>query len=271
MEIIRRNGDVRDLSGNGRAVTDSNAHIGLGQRRGIVDAIPNHDDRMAFRPFRLHKAGLIRRQNFRMVFVHPYLCGNGGGGALAVSGEHNGPLDAQAAKLPDHGSCFWPQGIGDTDHSGQHAADGQIQMGILIRQGIVTLLFPLWNGTVFVLKDKVGASDNHTPAIDFADNAVGHNVLHLGVHFLMGQPPLPCGLDNRVSHGMGEMLLQASGQPQHIRLILPYVRRQPAEHDESAGAKLKQHKKTGPISLGAGFSYAVKLVSGDNFRQRYGP
>ena len=94
-------------------------------------------------------------------------------------------------------------------------------MGILIRQGIVTLLFPLWNGTVFVLKDKVGASDNHTLAVHFADNTVGHNVLHLGVHFLMGQPPLPCGLDDRVSHGMGEMLLQAGGQPQHIRLVLP--------------------------------------------------
>ena len=58
MEIVRSDGDVRNLPGNGRAVIDGNAHIGLGQRRRIVDAIPDHDDYMAIGPLRLHKAGL---------------------------------------------------------------------------------------------------------------------------------------------------------------------------------------------------------------------
>ena len=42
MEIVRRNSDVHDPSGASCAVIDGNAHIGLGQRRGIVDALPNH-------------------------------------------------------------------------------------------------------------------------------------------------------------------------------------------------------------------------------------
>ena len=126
-------------------------------------------------------------------------------------------------------------------------------MGILVRQGIVPLLFPLRNGTVFVLKDKMGTPDDHTLAVDFADNTVGHNVLHLGVHFLMGQPPLPGGLDNRVGHGMGEMLLQAGGQSQHICLILP-----------SEGNDLRNHRAG--MGQGAGLIKDHRICLGNCFQ-----
>ena len=43
----------------------------------------------------------------------------------------------------------------------------------------------------------------------------------------------------------------------------------PAEHDESAGTKLKCVRKPTPYcKCGAGFPYAVSSVSKDNFRQR---
>ena len=113
-------------------------------------------------------------------------------------------------------------------------------MGILIRQGIVALLFPLWNGTVFVLKDKVGASDNHTLAIDLADDAVGNDILHLRVHLFVIQSPFPCGLDDCIGHGMREMFFQAGGQAQHIRLVLP-----------AEGNDLRNHRAG--VGQGAGF------------------
>ena len=56
----------------------------------------------------------------------------------------------------------------------------------------------------------------------------------------MGQPSLPCGPDGRICHGMGEMLLQAGVQPQHIRLALP-----------SEGNNLRNHR-TG-MGQSAGF------------------
>ena len=40
---------------SGCAVTDGDANIGLGQHQGVVDAVPDHDDRMALCPFGLHK------------------------------------------------------------------------------------------------------------------------------------------------------------------------------------------------------------------------
>ena len=42
MEIIRRDSDVRNFSGNGRAVTDGNAHVGLGQRRSKLLGSTSH-------------------------------------------------------------------------------------------------------------------------------------------------------------------------------------------------------------------------------------
>ena len=42
-QIVRSDGDISDLSGDSRTVTDSNAHVSFGQRRGIVDAVRSSD------------------------------------------------------------------------------------------------------------------------------------------------------------------------------------------------------------------------------------
>ena len=46
------------------------------------------------------------------------------------------------------------------------------------------------NGALCSLKDEVVAADDHPFAAYAACHAVGHNVLHLGVHLLMGNAAL---------------------------------------------------------------------------------
>ncbi len=46
-QTVGRDGDVRDLAGNGSAVVDGNADVGGGQGGGVVDAVADHDDGVA--------------------------------------------------------------------------------------------------------------------------------------------------------------------------------------------------------------------------------
>ena len=46
-EILRGNGDVGDLPGDGRAGGDGDARVRLRQSRGVVDAVTDHDDRVS--------------------------------------------------------------------------------------------------------------------------------------------------------------------------------------------------------------------------------
>ena len=92
-------------------------------------------------------------------------------------------------------------------------------MGILRGQGVELGLFALRDGHFFVLKDEVGAADTHLLPIHRAGDAVGHQVLHLGVAFLVGQPPAVGLHHHGVGHGVGEVLFQAGGQAQHRRLF----------------------------------------------------
>ena len=72
---------------------------------------------------------------------------------------------------------------------------------------------------LFVLKDKVVAANDHALAAHAACNAMGYDILHLGVHLLMGNAALLGGTHHGVGHGVGEMLLQTCGQLQNFALV----------------------------------------------------
>ena len=71
----------------------------------------------------------------------------------------------------------------------------------------------------FHLQDEVGAADAHLLPIHRAGDAMGHQIFHLGVTLLVMQAPTASLLYHGVGHGVGEVLLQAGGQAEHLRLL----------------------------------------------------
>ena len=68
-------------------------------------------------------------------------------------------------------------------------------------------------------QDEVVTANDHALAAHAACNAVGHDVLHLGVHLLMGNAAFLGGTHHGVGHGMGEVLFQTCGQLQNFALV----------------------------------------------------
>ena len=94
-------------------------------------------------------------------------------------------------------------------------------MGIAGVKLLVFFLLAIGNDALLVLKDKVGAADDDLFSLHHAGNAVGHDVLYLGVVLLVVQPPALGLLHHGVGNGVGVVLLQAGGQAQHLRLGVP--------------------------------------------------
>ena len=108
------------------------------------------------------------------------------------------------------------QGIVDADHGGQLPGDAQVQVGIGRGEGPELLVLPLRHPAALVLEHEVGAADEDLFPLHHAGDAVGHYILHLGVVLLVGQTSGPGLLHHGVGHGVGIVLLQAGGQPQHL-------------------------------------------------------
>ena len=174
---------------------------------------------MPFPPNGGHILRLVRREHSGSEVVYSQFLGNGSGGAGAVPGEHNSVFHSQVPQSGEHILRLLPQGIGDADYSGEHPIDGKIELGILRGQCIELGLFALRDDHLFILKDEVGAADAHLLPIHRAGDAVGHQVFHLGVALLVVQPPAAGFLHHGVGHGVGEVLLQAGGQTEHLRLL----------------------------------------------------
>ena len=121
-------------------------------------------------------------------------------------------------ELAQHLCRLRAQGVCNTDDPHQHPGCGQIQVGILRIQPIKLCLFPCRDGAALVLENKVSAADDHPLAPYPAGNAMGHDVLHLGVHFFVRDSPLLGSTDDGVCHGMGEMLFQTGGKLQYLLL-----------------------------------------------------
>ena len=220
-QAVGRDGNIGDLPGQRRAAADGDAGVRLGQGRRVVDAVPHHQDTVAFPAQRGHIAGLVGRQDPGVPVVHPDLGRDGPGGAGAVPGQHDGAADAQRAQRFQHGPRLCPRGVGDAEHRGQLAAHRQVQVGIFGRQSVELFPLPFGNAAALILEDEVGAADAHLLALHRAGDAVGHQILHLGVALGMVEAAA-FGLGHHgAGHRMGEVLLQTGSQPQHLGLVVP--------------------------------------------------
>ena len=168
-------------------------------RRGSVDAVADHHHGVALGLGLLDEVCLVLGQHLGKEAVHAHLLCNGGSGAFAVAGHHDGVPDAQRTQAVQHSGGFRAQRVGDADDAHQLPAGCHVQVRIRGLEGIELLLLGCGDGTLFILKDEVVAADDHALAAHAACNAVGHDVLHLGVHLLMGNAALLVG----THHGVG--------------------------------------------------------------------
>ena len=122
-------------------------------------------------------------------------------------------------------------------------------MGILRVQRIELCLFLCRDGAALILKNEVGAANDHPRAAYPAGNAVRHDVFHLGVHLFVRDAPLLGGTDHGVCHGMREMFFQTGGKLQYFLLL-------------AAGEGHYLHHLGGGVGQGAG------LIEHDGIRLR---
>ncbi len=65
---------------------------------------------------------------------------------------------------------------------------------------------------------KVVASDQDLILSDMGGNSVGHDIVDFGMHLLMDKSFFFGCRNNRVRHGVWEMLFQAGSDPEHLIL-----------------------------------------------------
>ena len=130
-QTVGGNGDVGNLPGNGRSITDGDAGVRLRKSRGVVDAIPHHQYGVPLPPHGGHILCLIRRENPGPEVVYPQLFRNGSGGTGAVPGQHHQVFYAQISQGRKDLPRLLSQRIRDADHGGKHPVDGQIELGEL--------------------------------------------------------------------------------------------------------------------------------------------
>ena len=125
-------------------------------------------------------------------------------------------------------------------------------------QIVKLLLFRSGNDALFILEHKVMAADHNALPAHAACNAVGHNVLYLGMHLLVGNAALLGSTHHGVCHGMREVLFQAGGQLENFLLITPGERHN-LDHFRTCmgqGTGLIKHNS---IRLGQGFQILASL------------
>ena len=135
---------------------------------------------------------------------------------------------------------------------------GQVELGVVRRDGVEAGPLLLRHGDPLVLKDKVVAADDHLFPADPAGDAVGHDVADLGVLLLVLEAPVLGRLDHGVGHGMGVVLLQAGGQAEHLRLVVPAEGDDPGDPGRGVGQGAGLVKDDG-VRLGHGLQELAAL------------
>ena len=146
------------------------------------------------------------------------------------------------------------------------------------RKRVEHSLLPFRDSDMLILKDKVGTADNDPLALHSTGNAVRHQILHLRVHLLVVQSPIPCRLHHGVGHGVGEVLLQAGSKAQHLRRTAAAKGNHPIHHRRGMGQGAGLIKDDGirlchPLKeLAAldGHVIVARLPDGRQNRQRHG-
>ena len=148
-----------------------------------------------------------------MILVHTDSCGDGTGGSLAVPCHHDDLPDTEFPKLFHNLRSFRAKRILNADHSRQSSRDRKIQVGIFCRERLEFFFLALRDHTLFILKDKVVASDQDFILTDVGRNSVGNDIVDFGMHLLMDKPLLSGRRNDRVRHRMREMFFQTCGDP----------------------------------------------------------
>ena len=80
---------VGGLNGHIGTGADGEAHVGTGQRRSVVDAVPHHRDRIALPLQSGHLVGLVLRMHAGNHTGHADLTSHGLRSGLVVAGQHD--------------------------------------------------------------------------------------------------------------------------------------------------------------------------------------
>ena len=139
----------------------------------------------------LYVGGLVFGQDLRPEVIHAGLQSDGSGSLLTVTCQHDHSSDAGCVEAADHFRYLGPQRVIDTDGRREYAAQGKIEMGVAGIQAVEG--FPVFgkDHCAFVLEDEMTAAYDGPFAADPGGNAVGHDIFHLAVHFLMVQVMFP--------------------------------------------------------------------------------
>ena len=89
-------------------------------------------------------------------------------------------------------------------------------MGVLCRECLKLLFLALRDHALLILKYEVVASDQNLILSDMGGNSMGHDIVDFGMHLLMDESFFFGCRNNRVRHGVWEMLFQAGSDPEHL-------------------------------------------------------
>ena len=173
VQIIGADRDIGHFARDGRAVTDSDAGICLGECRGIIHTVAEHEDFAPGRVLRLNEGGLVFREHFGEIGIHADRLCDRTGGLFIVTGHHDQLGHAEFPQSADDISRFRAQRVLNADDCRQHPGNSEVQVRIRIRQGVEFGLFPCRDGAVLVVEDKMVAADDDLLPVDTAGNAVG--------------------------------------------------------------------------------------------------
>jgi hypothetical protein len=87
--VVADEDDIAGLFGHVGAGADRHADVGLGQRRGVVDAVADHRDAFAFVLKAADLGGFVLREDFGEHAIDPGLRRDRLGGAAVVAGDHH--------------------------------------------------------------------------------------------------------------------------------------------------------------------------------------
>ncbi len=99
-QVARDERQVARLDRDVGARADREAEVGLGERRGVVDAVADHRDDLAGALQRLHLGALVAGEDVGEHALDADLGGDRAGGALVVAREQDG-LEPEPAELGD--------------------------------------------------------------------------------------------------------------------------------------------------------------------------
>ena len=119
-EIVGSDGDVRNFPGDGSPVADGDAGVRLGEAgESLMPSPTMRTVRPSFRRAATYSALSAGSTPARKSST-PSWAAMAAAGAGAVPGEHDSLFHAQSPQSGEHIFCLLPQGVGDTDHGGEH-------------------------------------------------------------------------------------------------------------------------------------------------------